>query len=331
MNLFWDTRHLTQAREDHLTCFIAAALKIDEAFRRAYESRVLEPLADDGGPPRIVSVETQISFEEEHSRPDMVLVLENGDRIACEHKIDAPETLYTTSDGITEGQIERYLRISDVAFVTYFRPSLTNLADDVLTHERYLRPATAHHFLWRDLYEPLTAGEHEITRWLRIGFERLGFTPPAPHIGKLWPDDSDEVKDNQRNFGKLWHSTRGHLGSRYKVSSGSRCELYLEPLGSGPISRAYVSPLAQGGSLLRLRVEMDEAALPKVRLRLESVIPSLPVQPEMSVGRLPNERTFLDLLAPLQLLLRGQEDATEHESRLFDQVVPVLDALNDRR
>lgn len=35
MNLFWETRKLTQAREDHLTCFVAAALETDPAFRRA--------------------------------------------------------------------------------------------------------------------------------------------------------------------------------------------------------------------------------------------------------------------------------------------------------
>ena len=40
MNLFWETRHLSQAREDHLTCFIAAALESDPLFRTAYERSV---------------------------------------------------------------------------------------------------------------------------------------------------------------------------------------------------------------------------------------------------------------------------------------------------
>jgi hypothetical protein len=52
MNLFWETRRLTQAREDHLTCFIAAALEVDTAFRTAYESLVLRPLAIAGVTPQ---------------------------------------------------------------------------------------------------------------------------------------------------------------------------------------------------------------------------------------------------------------------------------------
>ena len=40
--LYW----LTQAREDHLTCVLAAALEVDASFRAAYESRVLGLLAD---------------------------------------------------------------------------------------------------------------------------------------------------------------------------------------------------------------------------------------------------------------------------------------------
>jgi hypothetical protein len=37
MNLFWETRRLTKDhREDHLTCFLAAALEADDAFRHRY-------------------------------------------------------------------------------------------------------------------------------------------------------------------------------------------------------------------------------------------------------------------------------------------------------
>ncbi len=61
MNLFWETTPLTQAREDHLTCFIAAALEADDLFRTAYESFVLSEL-DGDGVPQIASVQTQVSF-----------------------------------------------------------------------------------------------------------------------------------------------------------------------------------------------------------------------------------------------------------------------------
>ena len=56
MNLFLDTRALTQAREAHRTCFVAAALKTDDEFRAAYEELALAPLAAGGAISRIVDV-----------------------------------------------------------------------------------------------------------------------------------------------------------------------------------------------------------------------------------------------------------------------------------
>jgi hypothetical protein len=327
MDLFWETRNLTQAREDHLTCFVAAALEVDAAFRSAYESRVLAPLAASGAVPRIAKVRTQVTFVAEHCRPDMMLDLAGGRAIACEHKLDAPETLQAAEDGETLQQLERYLELPCVDAVVYVRPSLKPPADLVLQHPRYLRPPDAPHFLWRDLYEPLEKGRHDVTAWLRRGFERLGFTPPVPHVGELWPDDSEDVKRNQSNFDKLWNATRSHLSASYKVSAGRRCELYLEPHQSRLIRRAYVSPLAQGGSLLRVRLEPCENVLPELRRRLEAAVPVLRVPPEVSEGRLANGHSYIDLLAPLRLVLGTDTDAKEHESKLYGQVVPVLEAV----
>jgi hypothetical protein len=146
-------------------------------------------------------------------------------------------------------QIERYLELPDIAVVVYLRPALANLTERVLSHEGYLHPTTAPHFLWRDLYEALTHGERQLSTWLQDGFQRLGFTPPVPHVGELWPEVDQRVKDNQSNFGKLWHKTRAQMSVRWKVSTGRRCELYLTPKGPALVSRVYVSPLAQGGSL----------------------------------------------------------------------------------
>src|SRR5215203_1509765 len=47
-NLFWQTRSLTQAREDHLTYFLESALECDAAFRECYQERVLQSLAAAG-------------------------------------------------------------------------------------------------------------------------------------------------------------------------------------------------------------------------------------------------------------------------------------------
>lgn len=329
MNLFWETRKLaSQAREDHLTCFIAAALDVDETFRGAYEALVLGQLAVGGVPPQIAVVEIQVSFAEQRCCPDMMLTLADGRRVLCEHKIDAPETQQTKADGETVKQLERYLALPDIAGLAYFRSAATTMADEVLTHALYLHPQTGSHFLWRDLYGPLTLGTSDVAHWLRDGFERLGFTPPVPHIGELWPGDSELVRQNQANFGKLWYRTRAHFEAQWKVHQDQRgCELYLQPKDSGLVSQVYISPIAQGGSLLRVRVTVGESALEVARRRLDQVAGTLPVAPEVTSGHRRDGSWFVDLLAPLRLILGDVADATAQETRLFEQVVPAVDAL----
>ena len=89
---------------------------------------------------------------------------------------------------------------------------------------------------------------------------------------ELWPDDSEEVRENQRNFAKLWHSTRSNAARHWKVNAGRRCELYLVPKEPCLVSRVYISPLAQGGSLLRFRAVTDQAQLSEVRDRIRGVL-----------------------------------------------------------
>lgn len=67
MNLIWDTRPLTQAREDRLTCFGAARLKADDAFRAVHEAKVLASLTIDGKTPTIATIATQATFAEQQS------------------------------------------------------------------------------------------------------------------------------------------------------------------------------------------------------------------------------------------------------------------------
>ena len=329
MNLFWETRALTQAREDHLTCFIAAALEVDPPFRTGYEGLVLGALARGGTPPRIASVSTQTSFAEQRSVPDMVLTLEDGRVVLCEHKIDATETTQVTSDGRTVKQLERYLAIPGIAGLVYFRSAPTTLASDVLEHGLYLRPASGSHFVWRDLYALLERGQSDVARWLLAGFDRLGFTPAEPHIGELRPHEDPQVRENQRNFNKLWRPTWAHLEPRYKLETGSRCEIYLTPLRGGLVKAGYVSPLAQGGSLLRIRVDTREEDLQVVLRCLEEVAGTLTVLPETKVVAKAG-RTYVDLLAPLRLILAGADDVPTQEARLYAQVVPVFDTLDGR-
>jgi len=91
MNLFWSTRALTTAREDHLTEFFATALDVSPSFRDSYFNLVLSNYArtKGWGCPKIDGVQTQVSFEATTCCPDMILELSNGKTIACEHKLDA--------------------------------------------------------------------------------------------------------------------------------------------------------------------------------------------------------------------------------------------------
>ena len=329
MNLFWETRKLAlQAREDHLTCFIAAALDVDEAFRAAYEAVALSQLATVGVTPRIASVQIQVAFDEQRCCPDMMLTLADGRRVLCEHKIDALETQQIKADGKTVKQLERYLALPDIAGVAYFRSARLTMAGEVLSHELYLHPQTGSHFLWRDLYPALELGTTDVVRWLRDGFERLGFTPPVRHVGELWPGDSEAVRQNQRNFGKLWDRTHAHFEAHWKVHRDQRgCELYLKPMGPSLVSQIYIAPIAQGGSLLRTRASVDRSNLGEVCNRLEAASAVLPVTPELVSSQRPDGSLFVELLAPLRSILGDATDAAEHEARLYDQVVPAVDAL----
>lgn len=327
-NLFWQTRGLTQLREDHLTYFLAGALEHDTAFREAYQNRVLPSFAAAGVAHRIARAETQARFVKENCRLDLLLTLDDGRRVVCEHKLEAPETLHELDSGEVLGQLERYLEL-DIAGVAYFRPHLVTLSQAILQHPRYIRPASQPHFLWRDLYDSLSRGEHILTQWLFEGFRRLGFTPAAPHVGPLSPDDTEEVKENQRNFGKLWHSTQVLASRTWEMNPGRRCELYLRPQETtGLYWQVYISPLPQMGNLLRFRCHTTETQVEKVLGILGRAAAELPCRPEITKGRLQEDRSFVDVIVSLYTVLSGAEEAEEQERRLFAQVAPLLEALS---
>lgn len=330
MNLFWGTRQLTQAREDHLTCFLAAALETDEAFRTAYERVVLAPLAQDAAMPRIGAVTTQVEFAEHRSRPDMLLVLEDGRRVACEHKIQAAETVLEVDEGAPSQQLERYLNLPDVAAVAYFRATLKAPAGRVLAHPRYLRPESAAHYLWSDLYTALVQGSQPISSWLRESFERLGFMPSVPHVGDL-AGDSMQAQRARENFSKLWLRTREHLSHSWRSEQGRASTVYLTPRVASRADNVFLDPRVQGGTLLRIRIRVrdddpGETRAAIVRL-LEPVLPELPVPPDVIRDTLPNGHVVIDLMASLYLLLGDDADAEAQAERLFAQVVPVAEAL----
>jgi hypothetical protein len=281
--------------------------------------RALAPVA-------IERVTTQVAFDAYSCRPDLVLKLKDGRHVACEHKLDAPETTAVVPEtGAMRRQLERYLELP-VDAVAYFRPALVEVSEDIVEHPRYLRPAGRTHFLWRDLYLPLARGEHVVTQWLFQGFGRLGFTPAVPHIGELWPE-REEVIENQRNLGKLWDSTREYARGRWWVSTDSRHGLTLYPGESAVCKRVQVAPAGPTRSLLRFRCE----ALPGHEARVLEILrgrsAELPAAPEITPETLPNGHPYVDLTVSLHSLLSETRTAEAQEARLYAQVVPLLKAV----
>jgi hypothetical protein len=275
-------------------------------------------------------VTTQAAFSEQRSVPDMLLTLDDGRRVACEHKIQAPETVLDVEEGEPSEQLERYLRLPDVAALAYFRATLKTPADDVLAHPRYLRPATAAHFLWSDLYAALAQGDQPISSWLCEGFERLGFIPFLPHVGDLASDD-DEAQRARENFSKLWLSTREHLSHDWRTEQGRASTVYLTPRLPSPVDNLFLDPRVQGGSLLRIRMRVrdDDPGETRAEIErlLEPVLPRLPVLPDLISATLPNGHLVVDLMASLYLVLGDESDAQTQADRLFAQVVPIAEAL----
>lgn len=177
MNLFTCTRAMTQLQEDHLTAFLAAAIELSPAVRAGYFEAVLGDFtrarAIEGL--KITSVDIQCSYPEKRCRPDMLLMLSNGMRVVCEHKLEAAETLGPESD--ERGQLLRYLDL-DIDALVYFRASIKDVPAEVLANPKYVRPAGLNHFLWRDIYPILQSPDDLFIQWLREGFEQLGFVPP---------------------------------------------------------------------------------------------------------------------------------------------------------
>jgi hypothetical protein len=326
MNLFLNSRRLTCAAEDHLTEFFAAALELDGEFRRSYAGLVLGPFArsHQWAVPEIGKVETQVSFEDPPCRPDMILTLEDGHVIACEHKLEAVQTLLPLGEAPEEPvpQLSRYLklRIDGLVFV---RARLRPPEREVLEHPRYVCPAGKQHFLWRDFYPLLDASHSLFCRWLRDGFVFLGFTPPHPAVGDL------SVVENQVNFGSLWTTAKSIAHDKgWAVTTGSRLELYLTKVGSPLVSQVWVCPSNQQ---LLVRVSpTSTSARDELSLRLNSLVgvvsPNLSVEAH-TVRRAHGNIEIIDAWMPLNEVLGDCQSGDEVEARLGNFLHPFLMAL----
>lgn len=321
-NPFLSTRLMTSSREDHLTEFFAGAIEIDRPFRKRYVDLVLGPHAERNGwpNPSIRTVKTQVSFVGTGCCPDMVLELEDGHLVACEHKIEAPETLSSVEQAPQEPlpQLERYLNLP-IHGLVYVRATWKPPADAVLQHPLYVRPAKLEHFLWRDFYPLLTAGDNPYTRWIAEGFQHLGYTPPHPPIGDL------TLRENRENLAKLWASTATagrSLG--WKVERGSVCELYFVKNPAAKADMIWICPGTQ--LLIRATPRSPEtrAEIEQGFRRVAQASPILVTMDPCTVPRAGGPQLVIDAFASLNELVGEIENTSTIEMRLRDFVEPFL-------
>lgn len=341
MNLFLATRRLTDAKENHLTEFLAAALDADQAFRDAYASVVLKAFCEQRGwaDSGVEAVETQLSYPGTGCCPDLALTLTGGQVILCEHKIEAPETLGAEDgDGEAVRQLERYLRLP-VDGVAYFRSTWKPPSAAVLAHPKYVRPKGKEHFLWRDLYPVLEHGTTDLTRWLVEGFESLGYTPAHPSVGDLADRDDTVRSANKKNFAKLWQRTRSSLRELgWKVGTGSVCELYLHSENAAA-REIYITPLRESGRILLVRVTpAQEGSVASVKRRLDEAAETMRVAPRIEIVLVSRGQGagslrrvgVVDAETPLAKLLEGIATPEAIEDELWSYVLPLVQAASTR-
>lgn len=357
MNLFKSTRKLAKsAQEDHMTEFFAAALEVSPKFSQAYYNLVISSYAKKmkWEPATIVGITTQYDFKDTSCRPDMILTLSNGKVIACEHKLDAEETLGKavvcekkldagatigdTDDGSEEKkevkQLERYLKLP-IDGLVYVRSSWKRIKNEVLDNEKYVKPVRCDHYMWRDFYPLLEASDdHVLVKWLREGFKSVGFTPPHPSIGEMAGREKEVNISNRKNFTKFWDRTRScarKLG--WKVSSGSIVELYLSGNSSSIASDIFISPAKSGSDRFLFRVTPRKEEMEKAEKLLEATISKLGGRPELVkhiVKRKEGKLTVIDITTTLTNILgAGELQSDEIENQLLEFTRPLLLALQN--
>lgn len=327
MNLFWSTRSLTSAKEDHLTEFFAAALEECDIFRAEYEKIILRNSCFNNT--HITEIATQVHFPGTFCCPDMVLTLSNGKVIACEHKLDALETIGPEHD--SRKQLLRYLDLP-VDGLIYVRSSWKPPVIEVLNHSKYIKPMDREHFLWHDFYSLLAIDNNMILKWLKDGFDKLGFTPAHPLIGELSGQNKDDNISNRKNFAKLWLKTRSYARSLgWTVNTGSIVELYLKENPSSLASWIFISPAKYSRFLFRVTPKKNNLNEIIKRLHNTKINIDLDIQ-EREIKRKNGLEQVVDITSTLNDIIgKNTHDIHLIENNLLALVGPLLQSLQMTR
>jgi hypothetical protein len=320
---------LTAAREDHLTEFLAAALDVSKSFRAAYIDQILGDFAKSDGSAtvEIQDVKTQVSFPGTTCCPDMLITLSNGRTVACEHKLDALETMGPERD--QRSQLKRYLDLP-VDGLLYVRTLWKPPGSEVVNHPKYIHPPGREHFLWRDFYPLFSSGTHIVLDWLREGFERLGFTPPHPSIGEMSGPNEEMNLENRRNFAKLWQSTKSTAHALgWKIEIGSIVELYLSDNSSSLASSIFISPAKFERFLFRVTPYSGKHQMALTQLQQAAGLSDKKMDVEkIQIRRTNGKEDVVDVTTTLREIVgTGPLSPEDMEARLLDTVEPLLKAV----
>ena len=327
-NLFLNTRRLTGSKEDHLTEFLAALISMDSAFNRGFSQLLLGEYAERQGwtTPLIVRVETQINFPGTNCCPDMRFTLDDGHRVLCENKIEAPQTPGSAVD--PRGQLRRYLDLPSDG-VAYIRATPRhNLEVEVSEHPRFIT-RQGHHFLWRDIYPLLTENENPLVAAVCKGFEVMGFVPPLAAVGTLSDFNSATDEQNRSSFKDLWQLAADYGWQRgWKVETNKNAEIYYSPDDSSPLHQVFVSPSKAARFLVRFTLKSSKDA-EKMLVLLEGADTAVPFETICYQRKSPRKgqqvaESVIDITTSLKHVIGDTENRHEIQQKLLDFVKSFL-------
>jgi len=219
-----DFNRIGSGWEDTLTDQFAFLLSADDQSREAVVRHLLGSRAEP-----VARIDTQIGHKT--GCPDLQIQLESGRLLLLEHKVDA---------SLRKRQIERYLEVEDdsgrpgrVALISRRHLSVS---EEVLNHERYIRPTHAAHWYWSDVFGWIPRPDGTLgSNWLRHCFreymELLGLSP-SPLVPP-WDDlfsaepETYPIKDA---FGRKLSLIRTHLENQgFSIEGDSRYGFLARP------------------------------------------------------------------------------------------------------
>jgi hypothetical protein len=249
---FWTIFKRSAAKEDIFTECLAESLRQDTKLTESFLGVLLKGNRLGLLVTPIVEVQTQVPYP--GSIPDIVLVMEKGNRIMIENKMDAPEG---------KEQLKRYLSLHDLtalAFIT--RNSRKGLVEKgVIDDARYLHPEGRDHFLWSDFHDTVEGRSKEdkaspmVSAFLYL-LQELGQRPDRAQ-SRRWQDDTPEEERLRKLLLEPTLDALKKKGWRVNFDQKGR-EIYAKK-GQWPrMKRIYLNTWSSPGEF-QLRLDFAES------------------------------------------------------------------------